>query len=341
MSEPIRTIPLSGFDPAGEPEVQVMADGALCLVCNFMPPSDVRDDEEEFFSQFDQELERALGVPVTWEDRERFLIAAPAEDTLPRLTRFVQGCRRGRARAAGSSRGRPAVRAALYDALGRLVEPAGFQLRKREEGFVRAVPGGRQTLVVTLWGHPPAELSFGLVCCVAMDAVTSLLKPFGGGTILTQLEHFGLEPVRPYGVQLPIPSLEAVGQTVGKAASVIRGQLLPYFDRYQTVAALDEALHGGGSEEEQRPQGWQGIVARLRPRPEAAATDEWLARRQAFDSSGPPYREMTALAIARLAGNPRFEELVTRYRGQLVGLQPVDAQKFEQLVALLREEGGG
>jgi hypothetical protein len=38
MDEPIEIIPLTGFDPEGEPEIRVMADGSWELVFNFMPP---------------------------------------------------------------------------------------------------------------------------------------------------------------------------------------------------------------------------------------------------------------------------------------------------------------
>jgi hypothetical protein len=39
MNEPIEIIPFTGFDPEGEPEIRVMADGSWELVFNFMPPS--------------------------------------------------------------------------------------------------------------------------------------------------------------------------------------------------------------------------------------------------------------------------------------------------------------
>lgn len=47
MDEVIRTIPLSGFDPAGEPEIRVMSDGSLLVVFNFMPPSFVPDEQRD------------------------------------------------------------------------------------------------------------------------------------------------------------------------------------------------------------------------------------------------------------------------------------------------------
>src|SRR5436309_11858472 len=76
----LRTIPVTGFDPDGEPEIRVMSDGTLFIVFNFMPPSFAENDEKGFVD-FDKQLEKALGVPVHWEDREFFLIRNPANDT--------------------------------------------------------------------------------------------------------------------------------------------------------------------------------------------------------------------------------------------------------------------
>jgi hypothetical protein len=40
VDEPLDLISMPGvFDPEGEPEIRVMADGSLYVVFNFMPPS--------------------------------------------------------------------------------------------------------------------------------------------------------------------------------------------------------------------------------------------------------------------------------------------------------------
>jgi len=98
MSDKItREIHLSGFDPEGEPVIRTMTDGTLYVVFNFMPPSWV--DESEYadlgpFAEFDKEMERAIGVPVFWEDREFFLVRNPKSDTVDQITRFVEGYRK-------------------------------------------------------------------------------------------------------------------------------------------------------------------------------------------------------------------------------------------------------
>jgi hypothetical protein len=91
MAELVNTIELSGFDSGGEPEIRMMSDGSAELWFNFMPPSFVDDEEdEEAYDDFDQQLQAAIGVTVVWEDREVFIIAKPAADTIARLTSFIQ-----------------------------------------------------------------------------------------------------------------------------------------------------------------------------------------------------------------------------------------------------------
>jgi len=88
MDAPINVIPLAGFDPDGEPEIRMMADGSLYVVFNFMPPSWAEDDPDPF-DDFDKQLSKAVGLPVEWEDREFFRIERPANDTVERVRRFL------------------------------------------------------------------------------------------------------------------------------------------------------------------------------------------------------------------------------------------------------------
>jgi len=87
MDMAVEVIPLAGFDPDGEPEVRVMADGSLYVVINFMPPSRAELAPEQF-DDFDQQLARAVGVPVEWVNREFFRIARPTPDTVERVRAF-------------------------------------------------------------------------------------------------------------------------------------------------------------------------------------------------------------------------------------------------------------
>jgi hypothetical protein len=94
MDEIQQTIELTGFDPKGEPIIRIMADGSLLLVFNFMPPSFVPDGEGLGpFADFDKQLERAVGVPVVWDDREVFVIQQPKQDTVERIRKFIESYR--------------------------------------------------------------------------------------------------------------------------------------------------------------------------------------------------------------------------------------------------------
>jgi hypothetical protein len=94
MTEPtvLKKISISGFDPKGEPQIRVMSDGTLFVLFNFMPPS-FADGDEKRFDDFDKQLERAIGVPVVWEDRELFLILQPQEGTIEKVRGFLESYR--------------------------------------------------------------------------------------------------------------------------------------------------------------------------------------------------------------------------------------------------------
>jgi hypothetical protein len=89
MLEVAKTMPVSGFDPEGEPEIRQMSDGSLHVVFNFMPPSFAEDDESKF-ADFDKQLEKAIGATVRWDDREVFVIRKPLTDTVARIKQFLE-----------------------------------------------------------------------------------------------------------------------------------------------------------------------------------------------------------------------------------------------------------
>ena len=105
MGEPVRTVPVSGFDPEGEPVIEELSDGSLRVMFEFMPPSYAEDETELGpFETFDEQMQQAIGVPVQWEDRELFLIRNPKPDTLERLQKFLQNYPRERAAFPGAEK---------------------------------------------------------------------------------------------------------------------------------------------------------------------------------------------------------------------------------------------
>lgn len=53
------------------------------------------------YAHFDAEMQTALGVEVTWEDREFFRIRNPKSDTMSKLQEFVSGYHRRKQRHGG------------------------------------------------------------------------------------------------------------------------------------------------------------------------------------------------------------------------------------------------
>jgi hypothetical protein len=88
----IKQIEIAGVDAeAGNPEIRVMSTGALNLLYQVFPPMHVKTDEQgKPYETFDKQLEKYIGVPVSWEDRELFHIAKPRADTIERTKAFVQ-----------------------------------------------------------------------------------------------------------------------------------------------------------------------------------------------------------------------------------------------------------
>jgi hypothetical protein len=89
------TTTLSGFEPDAEPVLREMHDGSLLLIFACMPPR-VTEQDPAKASRFDlgafgQDLERAAGVPLLWDDREIFIAQSPQRQTAKRLSDCIQG----------------------------------------------------------------------------------------------------------------------------------------------------------------------------------------------------------------------------------------------------------
>ncbi|MFC1597376.1 hypothetical protein ACFL5Q_05485 [Planctomycetota bacterium] len=99
MADQIESIFIEGFDPDGDVEIRRMDDGSLWLVVDPVPPEWLW--ERGFYgmnlgpcADFDKQLERAIGVPVHWDDREFFYIQQPREDTIAAIRQFLVDFRR-------------------------------------------------------------------------------------------------------------------------------------------------------------------------------------------------------------------------------------------------------
>ena len=91
---------------------------------------------------------------------------------------------------------------------------------------------------------------------------------------------------------------------VTELAPHLRDRIVPFLDAHQDAKSLDAVMNS-----------------------EAGA---------AFDQTNPPYRQMSSLILAHLAGNPRFDELVARYENAAAAWHPDDRKNLAALVERLR-----
>src|SRR4051812_20398476 len=86
----------------------------------------------------------------------------------------------------------------IYEGLNSLLAGEGFQLVKKEEGFVRRIPAGKQTVGVPIADYNPTYI-FSLTFTTRLDVVEDIFNLFSGSppkyhsmteTTITQLDYF-------------------------------------------------------------------------------------------------------------------------------------------------------
>lgn len=199
---------------------------------------------------------------------------------------------------------------------------AGFGIRRPYEQFVRQIEGGRQELSISLVDYRP-RFEFSFTVCIRLDAVEAVVNPFTTTpahyditlTTMTQLEYFGLPSTHPAsGVFYEVTSEADLTRALRAFRPVLEERILPFFDEYRDLAALNRGLN---------PEGAERLTC-------------WAASRASFCDTPHPYRAMTGFAVAYLADDPRLEELLDAYRAQLRAIgEGVFLPQFERLVSSL------
>lgn len=214
------------------------------------------------------------------------------------------------------------VRRIIVEALTPIVAPAGFRFKKSSDAFVRAVDGGRQDLGLALFDYNP-RFEFSLNLCTRIEAVQAITNPFIAAapryyaitlTSITQLEFLGVPAGSSQRVRWAAESESELAALLPAVARMVEERVLPFFDEYRDVAAINRGLNPAGAE-------------RISDR---------SANRSEFDATDLPYRAMTGVAIAHVARDPRLPELVAAYRAQIRGIRDEDRRKFDDLVASLK-----
>lgn len=218
------------------------------------------------------------------------------------------------------------VRRMIVDAVTPVVSPAGFRFKKATEAFVRKIDGGRQELGLPLVDYNPVfEFSFTL--CIRLEAVQEVINRFSGSppkyhsmtlTSITQLEFLGLPAESGRGVNFRVESQAQLRAVTPGVLNIVRDWVLPFFDEYRDVAAVNRGLNPEGAERVFRIVGFPD--------------------RRSFDATNQPYRAMAGVAVAHLAEDPRLSELISAYQSQISEMQEHDRTKFDNLVNYLNGE---
>ena len=217
------------------------------------------------------------------------------------------------------------VRRQIADAITPLVSSAGFKYKKSASAFVRRIDGGRQELNVSIADYNP-EFHFSLPLVIRLDAVQEITNSFSGSpakyhditvTTITQMEHLGLPFNQGKSFAYRVKSESEFVSILPQVLDFVRNKVVPYFERYTTISAVNAGLNPPNAEHD-------------------AVSIPWPPDARAFDASNYPYRAMTAVVVAHLANDPRFASLVSAYRGQIRQCDEEDRQKFENAVLHLR-----
>jgi hypothetical protein len=182
-----------------------------------------------------------------------------------------------------------------------------FRLERSDEGYVRTISGGKQEIGVPFYDFSPG-FEFSLVMSMRLDEVEDITWTFAGTapedrsetvTAIVQIEYFAPEiPTR-----FKVRSEKDIEGAASILAPIARERVVPFFYGCKDIQSLDKALHHNARQ---------------------------------LDTSYHPYRGMSGITVARLARNPEFDTLVSRYLAEMTSLPVDDRQKFISLAEYLK-----
>jgi hypothetical protein len=218
------------------------------------------------------------------------------------------------------------VRRMIVDAVTPVVSRAGFRFKKASEAFVRKIDGGRQELGLPLVDYNPV-FHFSFTLCMRLEAVQDITNRFSGSppkyhsttlTSITQLEFLGLAAGPGNRVDFEVSSEAGLMAVIPDVLAMVRERVLPFFEEYRDIAAVNRGLNPEGAERVFRIVGFPD--------------------RRAFDATNQPYRAMTGVVAAFVAKDSRLDALISAYRSQISEMPEHDRSKFENMVNYLSDE---
>src|SRR5215831_5450844 len=118
---------------------------------------------------------------------------------------------------------------------------------KKDEAFVRSIPGGAQKIFISLVDYNP-EFRFSLTFATRIDRVEDIVNQFNEApasahkttlTSMTQLSYFF--PGDPEAKQYSVQTNDEIRKAVDEVGAVLRTEALPFMDTHRDIAALDRA----------------------------------------------------------------------------------------------------
>jgi hypothetical protein len=181
------------------------------------------------------------------------------------------------------------VRDAVYDSLAPLLVPKGFEVH--DQRYRRVLREVRQTVRAHVVNFAP-RFEFALAFCVRAEAAEAVLQQFVDVPPqfreMTETCCVTMDQLVPgLGRRIAVNNKRSLRHALAELIPAL-DQVVPQFlETHQDLHGIDRLLNG--------------------------STREWFA------SAQPPYYSMNAVIVARLAGNPEFDQLVSTHRERLRG----------------------
>jgi hypothetical protein len=212
------------------------------------------------------------------------------------------------------------VKNLIYESLKGMLEAHGFRLNKKQEGFVRRIPDGKQYIGIPLVDYNPTYI-FSLTLTTRLETVQSILNLFTGSppqyhaitvTTITQLDYFTKKKT-----EYKVATEADISNAIVDLTPLAHGKIIPFLDQHQDVVSWDKAVNS--------------------PNNDVCGDSSMLTDRyDSVDNSNHPYRGMTAVVLAHLAGNPTFDDIIRRLRNFYQGSREA-TDKLTRLVDYLNQ----
>lgn len=297
----VETMDLEGFDPGNEPSLRFLANGALMLVFNAMPPFECRRHEADF-DHLAVSLSLFLGTEVIHEDREFFLIMAPDQHSVARIQTFVARFNRPAEPRKTDPSNAGHILPQILKVFLPLVELLGFRIDEKENFLIRDIPGGWQRIGVRLLGLRGYEAE--LFVSIRLDAVDQLSGHVSipdNHTILLAGSECGPDAIGP--ARITVIGVNDIPRMPSKWAPMLMQKVIPFLERYADAQALERFING----------------------PQCNIFGDSIA-----------YRAYLGVLIAHVAAPERFDEVVQGYRAQLAAQPARDMERLEEAIALTK-----